>query len=280
MIDIYNMDGLEFLKTVPDNSVDLVLTDPPYVTSRDSGMNKWNMKIKKGSFKGKTEKDWEDFLLTLSEETRNEITDKDKENYLRYGDRFGKRFAYHTDYGDWDKDFTLEQLDCFAQEFYRVLKPSGTCIIFFDLWKITNLKDILENHRFKQLRLIEWLKTNPVPINSKLNYLSNAREIALTAVKKSKPTFNSSYDNGVYRYPIYSGKDRFHPTQKSLKLFSDLINKHSKENDVVLDCFLGSGTTAVACLQTNRSFMGCEMSEEYYKKSKNRLKQYEVKNAS
>ena len=122
-------------------------------------------------------------------------------------------------------------------------------------------------NKFKQVRLIEWLKTNPVPINARVNYLSNAREIAVSAIKKSKPTFNSYYDKGVYEYPIYSGKDRFHPTQKSLKLFEDLIRKHSNENDVVLDCFMGSGTTVVACNNTTRKCIGSEINEEYYTKA-------------
>ena len=277
MINIINEEGLEFLKSVESNSIDLVLTDPPYVTSRDTGMNKLNEQIKSGNLQKKTEKQWSDFIESLDDNVKNRLTLKDKENYLRYGNRFGKRFAYSTDYGDWDKDFTLDELDCFIQEFHRVLKPTGTCIIFFDLWKITSLKDMYENHKFKQIRFIEWLKTNPVPINSKINYLTNSREIALTAVKKSKPTFNSSYDNGIYKYPIYSGKERFHPTQKSLGLFSDLVIKHTNENDTVLDCFLGSGTTAVACLENNRNFTGCERDETYYQKTMNRLKNRNIK---
>tara|TARA_R110000744_G_scaffold197565_1_gene316836 strand:- start:388 stop:840 length:453 start_codon:yes stop_codon:yes gene_type:complete len=134
---------------------------------------------------------------------------------------------------------------------------------------------MMEASKFKQLRYLEWIKTNPVPINSKINYLTNSREIALTGVKKSKPVFNSEYDNGVYRYPIYHAKDRFHPTQKSLKLFEDLIKKHSNQDDTVLDCFLGSGTTAVAALRTKRNFIGCEIDESYYIKMKERVEKYE-----
>lgn len=271
-IIIKNIDGLELLQQQVDNSIDLILTDPPYITSRDSGMNKWNLKLKKFKGNQKTEEEWEIFKKTLSEKIQEKLTDTDKKNYIKYGDRFGKRFGYATDYGDWDKEFTVEQLDCFIQEFYRVLKPGGTCIIFFDLWKVTVLKELYEKHRFKQVRFVEWIKTNPVPINSKLNYLTNSREVAITAVKKSKPTFHSKYDKGIYEYPIYGGKDRFHPTQKSLKLFEDLVKKHSNENDLVLDCFLGSATTALACKNTNRRFVGAETDENYYKKSVERLK--------
>jgi site-specific DNA-methyltransferase (adenine-specific) len=138
--------------------------------------------------------------------------------------------------------------------------------MFFDLWKIGELKEIMESCKFKQIRFIEWIKTNPQPLNSKINYLTNSREIALLGVKKGKPTFNSKYDNGIYEYPIQGGKNKFHPTQKNLKLFEELIKKHSNENDLVLDTFLGSGTTAIASLNTNRKFKGCEVSSEYYKK--------------
>jgi len=67
-------------------------------------------------------------------------------------------------------------------------------------------------------------------------------------------------------YPIQGGKNRFHPTQKNLSLFEDLIKKHSNENDVVLDTFLGAGTTAIACKNTNRICKGCEISAEYFNK--------------
>jgi len=65
--------------------------------------------------------------------------------------------------------------------------------MFFDIWKITILKELFEKHKFKQIRFIEWIKTNPQPLNSKVNYLTNCREIALLGVKGGKPTFNSKY---------------------------------------------------------------------------------------
>ena len=133
------------------------------------------------------------------------------------------------------------------------------------------LKEIFEKAGFKQIRFIEWIKTNAQPLNSKINYITNNREVALVGIKKSHATFNSSYDHGIYEYPIYSGKNRFHPTQKSVKLFEDIILKHSNKNDTVLDTFLGSGTTAVAALQTGRKFIGSEKNKDYYKKINDRL---------
>ena len=124
--------------------------------------------------------------------------------------------------------------------------------------------------KFSKHRLIEWIKTNPVPINQYATYLSNAREIAISCVKGGKATFNSKYDNGIYEYPIYRGKDRFHPTQKSLPLFEELIKKHTNEGDVVVDPYVGSGTTAVAAIKTNRIYMCCEPSDEYFQKGYDR----------
>jgi site-specific DNA-methyltransferase (adenine-specific) len=264
-IDIKCQDGLEFLKEVTNNSIDLILTDPPYIISRKTGMNEFYNNVKHNEDNNieivKTEEEWEAY----KEENKIEDDDK-KDNYIKYGTIYGKKYSVRTDYGDWDKEFTLETLDKFVEEYYKKLKKGGTLIIFFDIWKITVLKDLLEKHKFKQIRFIEWIKTNPQPLNSKINYLTNCREIALLAVKGGKPTFNSSYDNGIYNFPLQGGKNRFHPTQKSLQLFEKLIEKHSNENDTVMDTFLGGGTTAIACKNMKRNFKGCEISTEYHGK--------------
>jgi len=288
-IEIFNKEGLEFLSDISDCSIDLILTDPPYITSIPTGMDKWVGHIAKQDSEDssdiKTEEDWNKYKTDeqwqswfdqgdVPESKREKKLEELKKNYLKYGSIYGKKYAVQTDYGSWDSEFTLEKLELFINHFYRVLRDGGTCIVFFDLWKLSYLKEQLESAKFKQLRFIEWIKTNPQPVNSNLNYLTNCREIALLGIKKSKPTFNSKYDNGIYRYPIYGGKDRFHPTQKSLLLFEELVKKHSNEGDVVLDCFLGSGTTALAAHNTGRKFIGCELDEEYYKKMLNRLEKF------
>lgn len=180
------------------------------------------------------------------------------------------RFRVSMDFGDWDYNF--KHLDEVIKECYRILKQGGTLICFYDIWKITTLKEYYDSAKFKQIRLIEWIKTNPVPLNSKTNYLTNAREIAIVGVKGGKPIFHSEYDNGIYRFPICHDKGRFHPTQKPLALIEALIEKHSNEGDMVCDCFSGSGTTAVASYNTKRSFIGTELSKEYYDKSIERFK--------
>jgi DNA modification methylase len=263
--DLQNVDGIEYLLSIDNNSVDLILTDPPYIISKESGMDTHYNAVKYNEENNieftKTEEEWESYKLES-----NIVDDKKKDNYMKYGTIYGKKYCVKTDYGDWDKEFTMEILEKYISEYYKKLRKGGTMIMFFDIWKITPLKAILERNNFKQIRFIEWIKTNPQPLNSKVNYLTNCREIALTCVKGGLPTFQSSYDNGIYNHPIQGGKKRFHPTQKSLVLFQELICKHSRENDVVLDTFMGSGTTYFACVNTNRRFKGCEIDKEYFDK--------------
>ena len=269
-INVENTDGLSYLSSIENNSIDLILTDPPYIISQDSGMDKHYNTVKENEEKGikyvKTEEEWLEYKNDNNLISKTGELETQKENYLRYGTIYGKKYCVRTDYGEWDKNFTMDDMDAFIGEYYKKLKKGGTMIIFFDLWKITDLKQLMEKNKFKQIRFIEWIKTNPQPLNSKVNYLTNCREIALLGIKGTKPTFNSQYDNGIYMYPLQGGKNRFHPTQKSLPLFEDIIKKHSNENDVVLDTFLGSGTTAIAAKNTNRQFKGCEISKEYYDK--------------
>tara|TARA_B110000285_G_C15085706_1_gene596115 strand:- start:300 stop:1160 length:861 start_codon:yes stop_codon:yes gene_type:complete len=270
-IDVKNTDGLQYLSTITDKTVDLILTDPPYIISRDSGMNTHYNTVKKNEENKvgfvKTEDEWNTY------KANNQIDDdSNKVNYMKYGSIYGKKYCVKTDYGEWDSKFTMDMLEKFVSEYYKKLRPGGTLIMFFDIWKISQLKELFEKYKFKQIRFIEWIKTNPQPLNSNVNYLTNCREIALLAVKGGKPTFNSKYDNGIYHFPLQGGKNRFHPTQKSLKLFEALISKHSNENDVVMDTFLGAGTTAIAAKNTNRQFLGCEISTEYYDKVMELLK--------
>ena len=263
-IIIQKMEGLEFLENkIKNKSIDLILTDPPYIISKETGMDKHFNTVKENEEEGiefvKTETEWEEY------KTENDIlNDEGKQNYLRYGSIYGKKYAVKTDYGDWDKNFTLELLEKFVEQYYKKLRNGGTLVIFLDLWKITPVKELLEKYKFKQIRMIEWIKTNPQPLNSKVNYLTNCREIALVAIKVSKPTFNSSYDKGIYEFPLQGGKIRSHPTQKSLPLFEELIRKHSNPGDLVLDTFLGAGTTAMAAKNTDRRFLGCEVDDTYY----------------
>lgn len=220
-----------FFSELENGSIDLILTDPPYAISRNSG-------------------------------------------FKNVGKKSVERFAISMDFGEWDQEEI--NLTSLANGAFRALRKGGTAIIFYDLWKITKLAEALTQAGFVQLRLIEWMKTNPVPLNSKVNYLTNAREMAVLAVKSGKPTFNGVYDNGVYNLPIPRGK-RLHPTQKPLRLFNKLVEKHSYKGDLIVDPFLGSGTTAVAACVNSRAFKGCDVDANYVSIALKRVQDYEKK---
>lgn len=112
-----------------------------------------------------------------------------------------------------------------------------------------------------------------MPRNRDRRYISDF-EHAIVAIKKGKWTFNrqsDKYDRSELRYPIVSGKNRFHPTQKPVKLMEELILRHSNENDLVLDPFMGSGSTGVAALNLNRRFVGIELDKKYFNIAKERI---------
>ena len=222
---LHNKDYLEFLESIKE-SVDLILTDPPYNISRESGFSQGKLK---------------------------------------------KYKSISMDFGAWDY-FEID-LNKFAKVCYARIRDGGTCIVFYDFWKLSLLKEAFESAGFSKTRLIIWEKTNAVPINSKISYLSNPREFALSFIKGTNATFNSEYDNGVYNYSI---PQRFkheikHATQKPLKLFEALILKHSNEQDLVVDPFLGSGTTAIACVKNNRHYICNDINEDYLKLTQARL---------
>lgn len=193
-------------------------------------------------------------------------------NFHRGGSTDGRFETMTHEFGEWDTNADILPLDILFEEYYRVLRMGGTLIIFFDIWKCNEIKLAAESVGFKQARVCQWVKTNPTPINSKFTYLSNGIEYFFTFVKYRKGTFNSKYDHGIYRYPICHGHERTsHPTQKPLKLFTALIEKHSNQGDLVLDTFSGSGTTAVACINTNRNYLLYESNPEYYEISLKRI---------
>ena len=141
--EIQNMEGLEYCKKIKNGSVDLVLTDPPYITSRKTGMDEHAKNAKKCDTQNidtKTEKEWTEYKSAEEWDLwmkQNKVEDKEKKlkefkkNYIKYGSIYGKKYAVVTDYGDWDNNFTMEILEKFITEFFRVLKDGGTLIIFF-----------------------------------------------------------------------------------------------------------------------------------------------------
>ena len=77
---------------------------------------------------------------------------------------------------------------------------------------------------------------------------------------------------------VHNAKDKLHPTEKNVSCIEDMLALSSSAREVVLDPFMGSGTTAIACMNTNRNYIGFELDENYYKKSLERIKNHATQN--
>lgn len=160
--------------------------------------------------------------------------------------------------------------DTYFDEFIRVCKKVNL-YIFCSNQQISKIMNWFEAKGYL-VNLLIWHKTNAVPLVNK-KYHSNAEYII--CVRESGATFNNlsvAESTKVFSLPYPTDKDRFHPSQKPLQLFKILIKRKSNKDDLVLDCFSGSGTTAIACHNLKRNFICIEKDETFYKASIERLK--------
>jgi DNA modification methylase len=218
MIDLKLGDCLEVMKSIPDKSIDLVLTDPPYNIARNN-------------------------------------------NFSTMG-RAG------IDFGEWDKGFDLFS---YIDQVSRILKKDGSFVVFNDWKNLGAIADYAEKQGFDTKDMIRLEKSNPMPRNRDRRYITDY-ECAIWFVKKgAKWTFNrqdSKYQRPKFVASIESG---LHPTQKNLSLMENLVKIHSNQGDMVIDPFMGSGTTGVACKNLGRKFIGIEQDANYFGIAKNRI---------
>lgn|GEM_PF-214318 len=178
-----------------------------------------------------------------------------------------------VDFGQWDKGFDLTG---WIETAGALLKPGGTFIIFNSYRNLTPIIEELEKNGLEVKDLIRWVKTNPMPRNTTRRYVQDS-EYAIWAVKPGKPwIFNKpkseNYLRAQFSSSTVSGLERTsHPTQKSLKLIRELVSIHTDPGQVILDPFMGSGTTGVAANSLGRKFLGIELEKEYFQIAKNRL---------
>lgn len=225
---IYNMDCLEGFKQIPDNSIDLCVTDCPYkVISGGNKSEKW----KSG---------W-----------KNSVLDRND----------GKIFDFNDiDFRDW------------IPEVYRVLKEDAD---FYCMINVLNLEELLTVARecgFKLHNVLVWEKNNA---NANRWYMKNA-ELTCYFYKGQAKTINNPGSKQVHTF--FNPTDKEHPTQKPVELMCFYIENSSQEGDIILDPFMGSGSTAVACKKCGRNYIGFEIDPKYYEVCEQRLnetKQFE-----
>ncbi len=178
------------------------------------------------------------------------------------------------DFGEWDKNFKLLE---WIKRYAPLVNPNGCMVIFCSYGFISYIADFLEENGFVVKDFIQWVKNNPMPRNINRRYVQDT-EFALWAVKKkAKWVFNKPKNEKylrplILKSPVVGGLERVkHPTQKSLALMEKIISIHTNPNDIVLDPFMGSGTTGLACKRLERNFIGIESEREYFQIAKERL---------
>lgn len=173
--------------------------------------------------------------------------------------------SYHSINEDWDKRFSAKQ---FLDDVFPKIKDSGSMIVFCSYH---TLNQYLSWDKMKIEQIIHWRKSNPFPAIAKV--YTPSIEYAVWFVGNKPYTFEKKMaKTDVITTSICSGGERIdHPTQKPLELWNKLLQVHSNENDLVLDCFSGSGTTAIACHKLKRNFICVEKDPDYWKASVKRL---------
>lgn len=216
---IYNDDCFKGIKNIPDNSIDLIVMDPPYEISTN---------------KGRT-------AHTKIEGSILKVQDDLVSHNLTSG-----------------YDFSL------LDELVRVMKQINIYIWCNKAQLEDYLKYFVDKHNCKYEILI-WNKTNAIPLYSNKYLIDKEYCLYFKKGAKCKPL---TYDDARTVYiSSTNAKDRKkykHPTIKPLDFIRRIIRNSSKENDIVLDCFMGSGTTAIASILENRQFIGFEINKEYF----------------
>lgn len=158
-------------------------------------------------------------------------------------------------------------------EFKRVLK-SMNLVIFANQYQFPEILNwcTANNYRYT---ITVWNKTNPIPATNN-KYLDDLEYIICIRENGKKMYGDYNTKKRIYISPV-NKKDKIqygHPTIKPLELIKKYVINHSLENETVLDPFMGSGTTGVACKELNRNFIGIEIDEKYFNVAKERIENY------
>jgi len=159
-----------------------------------------------------------------------------------------------------DFDFSEE----FFNEMYRVLKNDSHIYFFTNFLNLNKFLTLFEKSKFYIHNLLVWEKK---PVVNRW-YLKNA-EYVIFAKKWKAKSINNKGSKTIHRFDV--PKDKVHPTEKPVDLIKFYIENSSLENEVILDPFMWSGTTWVACKNLNRDFIGIELDENYFKIAQDRI---------
>lgn len=233
---LYQNDCIQVMKGFEEKTIDLIFADPPYFLSNDG------LSIKSGK------------VVSVNK-------------------------------GEWDKKENYKSVDEFTYEWlfecYRILKNTGTIWVTGTYHNIFDVEKNMKKIGFKIINIIVWHKSDPPPLIYK-NKFRFSYEFIVWAKKGSHYTFNYELMEkveeremeDVWKIPAVQNSEKqfgYHPTQKPERLLRRIIASSSKNGDIVLDPFMGSGTTCYVARKMGRECVGIEKDEKYFSIAKRRV---------
>jgi len=241
---IDTIDCIEFLKTLPDESVDLVLTDPPYFIGFDGGKgwdSQWDSELEYLHWC----EDWTKECVRVLKPNRMLIVwgTLKTETFLRY---------------------KLET----TSTHYKTLVPQNEIIWSYN-WGGRSKKNFARKHEYAWC----WSKGQ--------DFLFNDKDIRIERKVKKNLRTGKEHTEGTIPTCIWEKNNHttskdfvgWHPTTKNLDILERIIRAYTNPDDLVLDCFMGSASTAVASVNCGRSYIGTEIDSEYHEKALERISQ-------
>lgn len=219
MINLIHGDCLELMKTIPDGSVDLCVSDIPYKLTGGGKGDGLNSKRPKGILKD-----------------NNQIVIVPK-------------------FEDW------------LPELYRVMKNGSHIYLMCNFKNLNDLMNKTQKVGFKHVNLLVWEKNNCTPSQF---YMKNCEYTLMVRKGSSKYINDIGNSKTVHKFENIIG-NKVHPTEKPIDLMEFYIKNSSNESEIVLDMFMGSGSTGVAAKNLNRAFIGIELDENYFNIAKQRI---------
>ena len=234
---IYNADCLEGMKRIPDGSVDMILCDLPYGLTA----SKWDAVIPNDLL-------WEQYERVIKENGAIVLFGNEPfSSHLRMSNIKSYRYDWK-----WDKVRGAN----FATVNRRPFNSFEDIMVFYK-------KQPTYNPQFWQGK----------PYEQKQGYVGEGKQTGLSRKEVVTKSDGRRYPLSIIRFSKENG---LHPTQKPVPLFEYLIKTYTNEGETVLDNCMGSGTTAIACINTDRNYIGFELDKTYYEKSLERIKGHET----